>query len=59
MTPSVRKSSFFFPSKDTYFLRKSVFFITEVTEEKKAVGKRSTNLWVLDALGVYYVYVYL
>jgi hypothetical protein len=30
----------FFPSKDTYFLRKSVFFITEVTEEKKGCWKK-------------------
>ena len=54
MTPSVRKKSFFSLVKTKPIIsEKKLFFLTE---EKMVFGKRHTNLWVLDALGIY-IYV--
>ena len=53
MTPSVRKSSFFslVQKKPIFSVKKQVFFITE--EKTVFLEKIPTNLWVLDALGIY------
>ena len=53
MTPSVRKSSFFslVQKKTIFSVKKQVFFITE--EKTGFLEKIPTNLWVLDALGIY------
>ena len=59
MTPSVRKSSFFslVQKKTIFSVKKQVFFITE--EKTGFLEKIPTNLWVLDALGIYiYIHSY-
>ena len=53
MIPSVRKSRFFslVKKKNIFSEKNRVFFITE--EKTGFLEKKTTNLWVLDALGTY------
>ena len=53
MTLGVRKSSCFSPSKEKAHIsrEKAVFFAWR--KKRFFLGKRPTNFWILDALGIY------